>query len=143
MKKLVLALCAATMLAGPALAQMPTEPVKRDATYYMVVSYDFKEGKNADAAKIVDDYFLKASKAVGLAGPAWQLRMMTGPWDVIVAWKMDGGLAEGEWQVSANDVKWFKALSDVAGGAEQAQAKLDEFDSYVDHSASELAFIPN
>lgn len=127
-------------LAAPAAAQ-DLKAEKRNADYYNVWAIDFKEGKADDAQKIIDDYFVRADQRTGGTGPDIVLNMMTGEWDMLVAWRMKGGMADAEWSMSEDDVKWMQAMAELAGGREAAMAKIDEFDSYIARRASHIAYM--
>jgi hypothetical protein len=135
-----LAMTAALLLAtGTAHAQ---EASKRDAIYYNVVLVDFKPGKTGAALKIIKDYFQKASDMAGTAKPV-QHGMMTGNWDMMLIWTMEGGMADAEWVNSPRDLKWITALAELTGSQEKAMAKWQEYQSLVAKTTSAYSYVEN
>ena len=140
--KMTAAALAASFFVVPSAAQEDMKPKKRNAEYYSVLFLDFKPGKMDEAEAIIDDYFARADEDAELEGPTMNLVFMTGDWDMMVAWRMEDGLSDGEWEVSPNDVAWMEAMGRLAGGSKGAQAKLDEFSDLVEHSHYQMAYAP-
>ena len=109
-----------------------------DAAYVTATAVKFKPGKRERAMELIAEYFMPASDKAGLPGPKMVLHMQTGRWDMVVIWDMEGGMADLEWYRSAEDIKWFAALSEIAGGEEEAGALWDEYISSVSDSVSEV-----
>ena len=143
--KTQLAAIAATIplaLTQGAIAQDDMKPKKRNADYYSVLFVDFKPGKMDEARAIIKDYFARADEEAEINGPELNLIFMTGDWDMVVGWKMDDGLTTAEWETSPDDVKWMRAMGELAGGADGARETLDRFSSLVERSQYQMAYSP-
>ncbi|WP_185153297.1 hypothetical protein, partial [Fulvivirga lutimaris] len=88
------------------------------------------------AREIIANYHQKASEKAGTPGPEMVLEMNSGEWDIMAIWGMKGGISDMDWEVNPNGIKWRKAMNEIAGSAEKAQAIIDELDSLVDRSSS-------
>ncbi|TKK69318.1 hypothetical protein FC093_08360 [Ilyomonas limi] len=55
---------------------------------------------------------------------------------MLAIWNMEGGIEEMNWETSPNDIKWMKAISDIAGNAEKAKLIIDEFSSIIERKTS-------
>lgn len=137
--RLLICAAAAALLSTPAFAQDAPKAEKRNSDYYSMTFIDFKPGHEDEAMAIIDDYFVKAADQAGTATPDMALQMLTGEYDMLVIWKMKGGVADMEWARSPDDVKWMAAMSELAGGPEAGQAKWKEYLSHVQSSKTLLA----
>ena len=118
------------------------QPKKIDnPRWKQIVSIKFHEGKVDRAMTIIKDYFEPSAKKANTSTPEMALRMATGKWDLVLVWNMKGGVEELNWEMSAEDVAWMKALGELAGGPEKGKAILDEYLSLIRESNSELARI--
>jgi len=137
MRKLFALAMAGAMAAVPSAAladgheEGPT--IRENADYLSIIMVDIKPGKRGRAEEIIDDYFAKASEAAGTQQP-YLVHLQTGSWDFIVAWNMEDGPAELTYTSNPDGAKWFKALSELAGGEEEAQALWDEYQSLIARS---------
>ncbi|MGF1549251.1 MAG: hypothetical protein ACFBQW_01745 [Sphingomonadaceae bacterium] len=142
MKKAILALAAAALVMPAAQAQMG--PAKHPAAdYYVVTMIDFEEGRAEAAHDLIHNYFAKADEVTGGTGPDVVMNFITGEWDMMVAWKMKGGMADAEWAMSPDDARWFGGLVQVAGGEAQAMAKWEEWVSMIARTSTHYAFSPD
>ena len=132
---LLIAVAAALFLfTVPAVAQEDDGgPITQgdDAKYVSVRYVKFKPGERERALEIVSAHFVPAGQSAGTTGPILVNHMQTGKWDVVAIWEMEGGMADLEWYRSADDLKWFAALAEQEGGAEQAEALLAEYGASV------------
>ena len=103
-----------------------------------IVYVDYHAGMEGKARDIISDYFEKAAKKAGTSRPAARIEMSTGQYDNIYIWNLDGGLEDMNWEVSPDNIKWKKALVDIAGGEEKANAIQAEYRSCVSSSQVEL-----
>lgn len=146
MKKVVAGiavLAIALFSAGQVYGQdMPKAHKMEDVSWYSVVLIDFKPGKTDEAIDIINDHFVKASEKAGTAGPAKELEMQTGEWDLMLVWEMDGP-SEMEWEVSPEGEKFMKALSEQEGSLEKAQQLFEKYQSLIDESTSYIATSDN
>lgn len=98
----------------------------------------FKPGHKDAAVKIIHDYFVKADQNAGIDPPVIALDMATGEYDYVISWKLKEGTDALNWEMSPEDVKWFGELGKMLGGADKAQAKVQEFFDHVDIWKTEL-----
>ncbi len=138
---------AGTAFSGTALAQDEDEgdgtARLENVTIVDVVYINFKHGKRTRAMEIINDYFIPASEAAGTAGPMMAIHFDTGRFDIAVLWELEGGFDDLMWYVSPDSLKWRAALSEIAGGEEEAGAIWGEYSSYVANSHNEVAHIHN
>lgn len=91
-----------------------------DAKYLSITHVKFKVGQRESAMEMITEYFIPASENAGLPGPILAVHYQTGKWDAAWVWELAGGMADLEWYRSPDDIKWFAALAEIAGGEEQA-----------------------
>jgi hypothetical protein len=141
MKKLLVFVAFACM-AHAAFSQADPKPKKFDNPQWKeIVFIDFHPGKNERAMTLIKDYFLKATKKGGLQDPEMMLDMVSGEWDLMLIWRMKGGVEDLNWETSPDNIAWMKALGEVAGGADKAKALLDEYLSLINRTSTQLARI--
>ncbi|MFQ3213644.1 MAG: hypothetical protein ACJAT1_000655 [Marivirga sp.] len=108
-----------------------------------IVYIKFEAGKYDEAMKIVNDYYMKASDKAGVPGPEMALEMRSGKWDMMIIWNMEGGISDMNWEVSPNNIKWKKALNEIAGGEEETKEIMKNYIDMVKDSYSEIARVRN
>lgn len=135
-KSLVVSIAAAMLAAAPATAQGMQAELRKDVTYYQVVFVKFKNGKRDRAFEIIEKYFKVAD--AGATEPVIEIHTTTGPWDTIAMMPMRGGVADLGYVVAPDDARWFAALSKLVGGDAKAQAIMDEYDSLIERSQTEI-----
>ena len=139
--KLIAASAAVFLFATPALAQDdeggPTT-WGEDAKYVTAGLVKFKAGKRERAMEIIAEYFVKATEKAGTPGPMLVIHMQTGRWDLAAIWELEGGTADLEWYRSPNNIKWYEALTEIAGGEEEAAAIMKEWSGSIADSTSNL-----
>ncbi len=118
-----------------ALAQDDEGPLTQgdDAVYVTVTFVDYKPGMRADALELIAEHFVPAGKAAGTRGPV-AIHFQTGEWDAAFHWRLEGGMADLEWYMSPDDVKWMAALAEQEGGKEEAEALLAKYGDMVARS---------
>jgi hypothetical protein len=117
-----------------------TEAKKYDDPQWKRINYvDYKQGKFNRAREIINKYHAKASEKAGTPGPEMVLEMNSGEWDIMAIWGMKGGISDMDWEIDSNDIKWRKAMNEIAGSPEEAQAIIDELQSLINRSSSEIA----
>lgn len=138
---------AGTAFSGTALAQDDDEgdgtARLENVTIVEVVYISFKPGKRTRALEIINDYFVPAGDAAGTAGPMTAIHFDTGKWDMVILWELEGGFDDLMWYVSPDDLKWFAALTEMAGGEEEAGAIWGEYIGLVANAHNEVAHIHN
>lgn len=146
----ITALTAALALAGTSFTATAQDEDEGDGTARLenvtiveVLYINFKPGKRTRALEIINDYFVPAGDAAGTAGPMTAIHFDTGKWDMVLLWELEGGFDDLMWYISPNDLKWFAALVEIAGGEEEAGAIWGEYISYVANSHNEVAHIHN
>lgn len=127
------------ILAGTAVfAQEKMEPKKWDRLdWYRIVQIKFKPGELDQAKKIIDQYFVEASKKAGTS-PVMAFMHHSGEWDMTIIWKMKG-IDDLEWQTSPSDVAWMNALASETGGMDKAMEVWQEYTSHVDRTNETIA----
>ena len=124
---------------GAAAQEMKAERMK-DVSFHSVEFVKFHAGKRERAMEIVEKYFAPADRDMtGGQSTVIDLHMMTGPWDAIVVFPMNGGPGDMSWATSPDDIKWMEALGKRAGGADKAKALLDEWNTLVARSEEHVA----
>ena len=103
-----------------------------------IVYIKYHAGKQTRADEIIRDYFQKAAEKAGTKPPE-AFDMRSGKWDKMLIWNLKGGVEDLSWQMSPDNIKWWKALIDVTGGPDKAQATMDEYQSLVAETYKELA----
>jgi len=140
MKNTILSVFLALLFIGSLSAQDAPVAKKHDNPQWKWVVYvDFHSGKANRAYEIIDNYFSKATQKAGTSRPAMVLKMETGEADMIIVWDIAGGIEELNWDLTPNNVKWQKALVEIAGGQEKAKALRKEYASLIRTSKRELA----
>jgi hypothetical protein len=112
------------MFSVPAIAQDDDEgPMTQgeDARYLNITYVRFKPGQRSEAMEMINEYFVPAGQKAGTPGPIMAIHFQTGKWDAAFIWEMAGGMADLEWYRSPDDIKWFAAMAEIAGGTEQAE----------------------
>lgn len=121
--KLIAVTTALFVFSVPAIAQDEDEgPLTQgdDAKYLSITNVKFKLGERESAMELITEYFIPATEKAGTSGPILAIHYQTGKWDAAYVWEMAGGMADLEWYRSPDDLKWFAALAELAGGEEQA-----------------------
>ncbi|MGI9260543.1 MAG: hypothetical protein ACR2QR_00835 [Woeseiaceae bacterium] len=134
-------LAVSLVLSLSAIAQDDDEgPVTQgdDAKYLSITHVKFKAGQRESAMEIIAEHFVAAGAKAGTPGPILAIHYQTGKWDAAYIWEMAGGMADLEWYRSANDIKWFEALSELEGGADKAAELLQDFDSKIASAMTEV-----
>ena len=129
------------LITGPASAQDDDGgPITQgeDAVYISVTHVKFKSGKRERAMEIIAEHFQPAGEAAGTAPPMLAIHYQTGEWDASFIWTLEGGMADLEWYRSEDDIAWFEALAEQAGGEDAAQAILEEWSGTIDEAHSEV-----
>jgi len=137
----IAATAALTFFALPAAAQDDEGgPITQgeDAHYVSVTYVKFHTGKRERAMEIISEHFVPASEKAGLAGPLGTIHFQTGEWDMLVAWDLDGGMADLEWYRSEDDIKWWNSLVEQEGGEEAADALMGEYLSLIDEAETDV-----
>lgn len=106
--------------------------------WYMMTSVDYHSGKTSKAREIIENYYQKVAEKAGTPTPAAAYSLETGTYDYIYVWKMQDGVESLNWDISPNNVKWMKALAEVAGGKEKAAEIRKEYAACVREAKSEL-----
>ena len=128
----VLPIVWALHLSPTVLAQEDPKPKKFNNTQWKRISLtSYRSGQFARAKEIIQNYHGKASEKAGTPRPAMIIDLISGDWDVMTVWDMPEGLEEFNWETSQRDIKWRKALNEIAGGADKATAILNEYSSLI------------
>ena len=129
------------LVTNPASAQQDEEgPLTQgdDARYLSVQYVKYKPGRREDAMQIIAEYFGPAAAKAGLAGPMLAIHFQTGEWDAAFVWPLKGGMADLEWYRSPDSIKWFEALAELNGGAEEAEKIIGRYQDTVREMRTEV-----
>jgi hypothetical protein len=121
--KLLAATAALFLFAVPAIAQDDDEgPLTQgdDARYLSITYVMFKPGQRETAMEIISEHFVPATEKAGTNPPMLAIHFQSGKWDAAFIWELQGGMADLEWYRSPDNIKWFNALAELEGGADQA-----------------------
>lgn len=130
-----------TLVLAFSLASQAQEEPKaskfENVSYHNIVKIDFKPGTYSRVQEIMKIY-MAAGKSAGVKGPEvyW---LMTGDYDVMFVWTMEGGTADLEWDWSPDDIKWWKALVADLGSEDKAKELRKEWGSFIVKSTNEIA----
>lgn len=117
-------------------AQDDLKPVKyENSTWHEVVLVKFKSGKIGEAKKIIAKYE-EAGKTAGTPAPEtyW---FVTGSYDMLLVWDLEGGPGDLEWKWNPDGVKWWKAFVEQEG-KEEAEKLSEKYSSLVAASSSQI-----
>ncbi len=124
-------------LAAYIYGQEDAKPMKyENSTWYEMVCVNFKPGKMGEAKKIMAKYE-SAGAAAGIKGPEtyW---FVTGPYDMMLVWELEGGPSDLEWKYSPESVKWWKAFVKQEGSEEAAEKLQEQYSSFIADGNSQL-----
>ena len=139
--KLLAATAALFLVAVPAMAQDDDEgPITQgeDAKYLRITYVMFKPGQREAGMEIISENFVPATEKAGTSPPMLAIHFQSGKWDAAFIWALEGGMADLEWYRSPDDVKWFAALSELAGGPEEGAAVWQSFMDTVAEAQTEV-----
>jgi hypothetical protein len=144
MRKILIAAAALAVpfMAAPASADghmtaAAPELAKKD--WYRIVVISFHQGKADEGMKLIEA-FMAVDKALGRKGPM-AFHMDTGAWDMLVAFKMDDGIASMGWKDDPADKAWNAELARQLGGEEAARAHWAKYNAAVASSVVNIAHI--
>lgn len=138
MKRISLLFVLAIFLVTGVLAQEEIKAIKyKDVTWHRVVMVNYKPGKITRAKEIIKMY-QAAGAAAQTKGPEehW---MVTGKYDVMLIWHMEGGPSDMEWQRSPDGAKWTKEFIKQQGSKEAADKIRQEYASLIANSDSYIS----
>ncbi|EAQ29922.1 hypothetical protein NAP1_04080 [Erythrobacter sp. NAP1] len=128
--------------ATPAMAEAhmdAAEPELAKKDWYSVVFFKFHPGKMQEAMKLIEA-FVKVDEALGRDGPM-ALHMDTGEWDMVVAFKMEDGIASMGWENNPRNEEWNAELARQLGGEEAVAAHWAKYMATVDRSQNHIGHI--
>jgi len=130
MKKQLLIVLIALLIPTFLLAQEEPTPKKYDnAEWYRVVYVKFHTGKMGEATKIIKDHYRPVADKIGMNPATYDL--ISGEWDRITFFKLDGGISAYEWETSPLGIAWNKEFTKQAGGEEKAKEIIEQYQSCV------------
>ncbi len=121
------------------VAQETTAKKYDNPQWYNIVHVDYLPGKYNKARKVISDYHKKASVKAGTPGPVMTLEMNSGSYDIMAVWHMKDGIESLNWETSPDNIKWRKAMNEIAGSAEKATEVIKEYQSYIASSSTSIA----
>ncbi|HMB63669.1 MAG TPA: hypothetical protein VKN36_11390 [Eudoraea sp.] len=137
-KNLCIGLCLLYGVQG-ILGQEMTAKKYENPQWYNIVHIDYLPGKFNEARTIIADYFIKANEKSGTNGPTMVLELNSGPYDIMAVWHMEEGIESMNWEMSPDNVKWRKALNEIAGTAEKAGEIMRQYQSCIASTSNQIA----
>ncbi len=132
-KTLILAVLLSSSLFANADDHKEAKRMGKEVTWKQVVKVNYKVGMTSKALKIIKDYYHPASVKAGTPVPETVVRMQTGDIDLLVIWRLPGGVNDLTWETSPDNIKWQKAFVELAGSEEKAKEIREEYLSYLEH----------
>ena len=131
------------MLSSSAVeAQDAMKPKKFDNPQWKnVILIDYKPGMMNKARDLIRNYHAKASEIAGTPGPETLMILESGEYDMMAIWGMSGGISDMDWDISPNNIKWRKAMNELAGGADEALKIMQQYSSCINRTTNYLARI--
>ena len=129
MKALLFVAALTLSLPATAAAQEVKSARADDVTFHWVEFTKFHPGKNDRASDLSRKHFDPVDEEIGTQ--IISVHLLTGDWDRIEVFKMQGGAADLGWRVSPDVAKFMNVLARREGGMAAAQKLLDEYDSLV------------
>ena len=108
--------------------------------YYYAEFNKFKPGKVEDGRSFIYEHFWTVDKVIGRKPLAFDF--LTGPWDHVVFFRLEGGLADAEIENTEQMKKWQAEFQKQEGGLEKATKAQAGFYAMVDKTMSGLFKIP-
>lgn len=108
-----------------------------DAVYVSVTMVEYKPGMRTDALAIIAEHFEPAGEAAGTPSPV-AIHFQTGQWDAAFYWELEGGMADLEWYISAEDLTWMAALAEQEGGKTEANELLAKYRGMIARSITNV-----
>lgn len=140
MTRKLLLVAVVALLAAPVVQAQEGAPqaTKYAGDWYEVTHVRFHTGKRDEALQLIREHFAPAGTKTE-TGPSMVLLHHTGPWDMTLVWKLKGGPADMEWEVSPDDARWRQAMAELEGGPDKAKAVWDRYMALVADADSSLA----
>ncbi len=114
---------------------------KLENVEFLSISYtDFKPGKADRAMEIIREHYFPASKKAGTQVP-YIVRLQSGEWDMVTAWKLKDGYSSMEWELTADGVKWMSAFMKQEG-EEKSKKIRDEFNNLIQRTSHVIGYHP-
>jgi hypothetical protein len=130
---LALSLCAGSSHAQGAPSVKPNERT----SWYRIIYVKFKPGALEEAQKLIYDHFWPIDKEIGREVIPFDA--ISGEWDQIVGFPMDGTPTQLAVADTPMDRKWNEALARREGGKAQAEAIWKRYMELVMTTKSEIA----
>ena len=137
---MIAAAFAMPLTATPAIADNHAEaPELAKKDWYQVVFIKFHEGKQEEAMKLIEA-FVAVDEALAREGPI-AMHMDTGEWDMMVAFKMEDGIAQMGWASNPRNDEWNAELARQLGGEDKAAEHWQKYMATVADSRAEVAHV--
>ena len=138
MKKVSILLVLMFAIAAGTWAQNNLKPTKHEnVTWHRIVLIKFHQGKVSRAKEILKIYG-EAGDAAGLKGPQ-QYWLITGEYNLMDVWTLEGGPSDLEWSRSPNNIKWRAEMVKKLGSDEAVRILQDEYQSLIADRISYLS----
>lgn len=122
---------------APVVAGQDAPKKYEDPTWSRVTRIAFFPGKRGAAIEIIQNHFRPATVASGGTQPT-VYHHATGRFDLTAVWTLPEGTDSLDWEVSPESIAWREALAEQLGSAEEAEAMVETYRSYVREAESDL-----
>ena len=120
-------------------AHMEAAPTLAKKDWYNVVFIKFHPGKMPEAMELVEA-FQAVDAALGRDGPM-ALHMNTGEWDMVLAFKMEDGIAAMGWESNPRGDEWNAELERQLGGEEAVREHWAKYQALVASAQTHIAHV--
>lgn len=112
----------------------------RSVDYYLVIFAKYKAGAQHEAGDIARKYFVPVDRAVGRHVIGYSF--LVGSWDDTLFFRLEGGLADLEWEQSPINLKWGAELAKQTGSEDRANEIWNRYQSLIEKSETAIATRP-
>ncbi|WP_114522115.1 hypothetical protein [Altererythrobacter sp. ZODW24] len=122
-----------------AFAQDDEPQLRETGGYYELAYFKVKSGKMGRFREITG-MFIQAEADAGNP-PPFELFMMTGEWNVVVAFPLTGGIEALAYTRSAQTIRYRTQLERIAGGKPEMAALFQEFGTLIESSQNNIGYL--
>lgn len=108
--------------------------------YYLVIFFDYKEGKEKEVMNFIRKHFMPVDKKVGRQVTVFA--PLTGQWDEMAFFPLYKKPTKPVNEISPTNSEWEATFVELSGGKEKVNAIWNEFEKYVVKTKKTLVIIP-
>lgn len=117
---------------------LPTARQRGNVDFIEIVLVKYKNGMSGTAAMHIMKYFNPAAVAAEAPQP-FILHFQTGEWDAGFYWNRGKSMANFDWSVTEGGEKFWIALAEQNGGAENARKLMADYEAMISHTAEVIS----